>query len=607
MKSNLSTRIIASVVLSLAAIVPLATLADPVVTNVRGEQRSGTELVDVFYDLDAANPPSVSVRLQVSADGGSNWTVPVVSVSQSVGNSVSPGKGKHILWNAGADWNGQVSKNVRFRVTASDAPSLQSGLVAYYPFDGNANDASGNGNNGIVFDAISVPDRFSRMNGAYSFSGGNSIQLPVNINSSALPELTISVWVNPEQQGTSHRDRHMIWTHDNLGYDRSLQIESGDWSVFAGGPINWATGVRADINTWQNIVVVYSSTDVAIYRNGQQYLRGSAAEPSDGENIITVGRYPSDDYSEGFLGAIDDVRIYNRALSASEVEQIYKLDGFALIPAGSFQMGDGLGEGNADELPVHTVQVSAFYMAQYEVTKALWDGVRTWGASHGYTDLVAGAGNALDHPVNSISWYNMVKWCNAKSEKEGLRPCYTVAGQVYMTNDSSPNCDFQANGYRLPTEAEWEKAARGGLTRTRFPWGGTISHSDANFTNNGGESYQSGSAGPDPIWSNYNGGSYPYTSPVGVFLANGYGLYDMVGNVWERCWDLYGSYPSIPQTDPHGATSGSTRVIRGCGWCNNAYYCRSAARSSDRTPGYLDNNVGFRLARSSSNERTETQ
>jgi uncharacterized delta-60 repeat protein len=249
---------------------------------------------------------------------------------------------------------------------------------------------------------------------------------------------------------------------------------------------------------------------------------------------------------------------------------------FSLIPAGSFQMGDSFAEGGSDELPVHTVNISAFYMAKHEVTQALWNEVKTWGASHGYTDLPAGGSEAADHPagawVSSFRWYAIVKWCNARSEKDGLTPCYTVSGAVYRTGVSEPVCDWSANGYRLPTEAEWEKAARGGLGGKRFPWGDTISHSDAN--------YGSGNA-----------------SPVGSFAANGYGLHDMAGNVWEWCWDWYSDsyYASSPPSDPQGAASGSYRVLRGGAFLPEAYYCRVACRKLDiHGPDF-----GFRLARSS--------
>jgi formylglycine-generating enzyme required for sulfatase activity len=204
------------------------------------------------------------------------------------------------------------------------------------------------------------------------------------------------------------------------------------------------------------------------------------------------------------------------------------LAGFDLIPAGEFTMGDSL-DGDKDA-PADQVNVSAFYMGQKEVTKAEWDAVKTWAVDHGYTDLATGAGKAADHPVQTVSWWDVVKWCNARSEKEGLKPCYTVSGSVMKTGTAAPTVNWAVTGYRLPTEAEWEKAARGGLSRKRFPWGDTISHSQANFRNDAAEAYQTGTTGYHPTYAT---GGVPYTSPVGSFSANGYGLQDMAGNVFE--------------------------------------------------------------------------
>ena len=260
-------------------------------------------------------------------------------------------------------------------------------------------------------------------------------------------------------------------------------------------------------------------------------------------------------------------------------------------------MGDAL-DGIWDA-PVHTVSVSAFYMDKYLVTKALWDEVGAWGLNNGYTDLWVGGGKATNHPVQSITWYEMVKWCNARSQKEGLVPCYTVLGTVFKTNNSAPDtsrvaCNFSASGYRLPTEAEWEKAARGGLSGKRFPWGDKISQSQANyFGDTSGYSYD---LGPDGYNPTYNDGVTPYTSPVGSYAANGYGLYDMAGNVWERCWDCYGTYGSGSVTDPTGPSSGVDRVLRG-GYGNDvAPYCRVAYRfSGDAYGSYYY--YGFRCVR----------
>jgi formylglycine-generating enzyme required for sulfatase activity len=263
-------------------------------------------------------------------------------------------------------------------------------------------------------------------------------------------------------------------------------------------------------------------------------------------------------------------------------------------------MGNALaasGDGYSNELPVHSVFLSAvFYMAKNKVTKALWDGVRTWGLTNGYTDLSVGAGKAPNHPVQTITWYDMVKWCNARSEMELLTPCYTVSGTVYRTgNSDAPDCNWAANGYRLPTEAEWEKAARGGWSGRRFPWGNTITHSRANYISNSVFSYDvSPTRGFHPTYAT---GADPYTSPVGSFAANGYGLYDMAGNVWEWCWDWYDSYSNAAQINPQGAASGTRRVIRSGCWHSFADQERCAERLND-TPIDASNDVGFRLARS---------
>jgi formylglycine-generating enzyme required for sulfatase activity len=273
-------------------------------------------------------------------------------------------------------------------------------------------------------------------------------------------------------------------------------------------------------------------------------------------------------------------------------------DQFVRIRAGVFQMGNAMAaDTDITDAPIRTVTVSEFYMGENLVTKADWDTVRTWGLTHGYTDLNAGAGKAANHPVQTITWYDTVKWCNARSEKDGLTPCYTLRSLVYRTtNNDAVECNWAANGYRLPTEAEWEKAARGGLNGKRFPWGDTISHSQANYWSSNSFSYDvSPTRGCHPT---YNDGVEPYTSPVGSFAPNDYGLNDMAGNVWEWCWDWHGTYTAGAQTDPRGVTSGSDRVIRGGSWGSFADYCRVAYRYSN-DPSYFYDFIGFRPVRSS--------
>ncbi len=280
-----------------------------------------------------------------------------------------------------------------------------------------------------------------------------------------------------------------------------------------------------------------------------------------------------------------------------------KLDGLALIPAGSFKMGDQSTPpvGSSCERPVHTVKVSAFYMGKYLVTKEVWVPVRAWGLTRGYTDLSVGASKAKNHPLQTITWYDTVKWCNARSEMEGLTPCYTVSGTVYRTgNSDAVACNWNANGYRLPSEAEWEKAARGGLVGQNFPWGNTIDLTKANFSNIYDESYLTGTTARNSIWTK---GGIPYTSPVGSFAPNGYGLYDMAGNVHEWCWDCDGDYTATPQTNPRGpnhrgSASEADHVARGGNWDGGAGQCRVASRGTEE-PLYCDRDFGFRVARSS--------
>ena len=273
--------------------------------------------------------------------------------------------------------------------------------------------------------------------------------------------------------------------------------------------------------------------------------------------------------------------------------------GMAFIPAGAFTMGNSVAADTdiADSAPVSTT-VSAFYMDVNEVTLSQWQTVQQWATLvGGYTDLPAGSGKGLNHPVQTVSWYDCVKWCNARSEREGKTPVYytnDTQTTVYRTGNvevTNAQVKWTANGYRLPTEAEWEKAARGGLAGKRFPSGDTISQKQANYNAaSGSYTYDQGPNGLNAIGS--VGGASPATSPMGSFAANGYSLNDMAGNVFEWCWDWYGT-PYAGGTDPHGVASGSLRVLRSGSWTYHAFNARCACRGYS-TPPAAYNFIGFR-------------
>ncbi len=235
-------------------------------------------------------------------------------------------------------------------------------------------------------------------------------------------------------------------------------------------------------------------------------------------------------------------------------------EGMVLVPAGTYMMGSN--NGDSDEKPVHQVTISkAYYMGKYEVTQAEWVKIMGHNPSNWKGDTL---------PVESVSWNEAVEYCNKRSLAEGLMPCYS-------SNGSTIYCNFSANGYRLPTEAEWEWAARGG--------GKDLLHYDYSGSNNVGT----------VAWYTDNSGGR--THPVGQKQGNSLGLYDMSGNVWEWCWDWYGGYSGSNQTDPAGAASGTSRVIRGGSWRYSAANVRSVGRDFN-TPGYRYNFLGFRVARS---------
>ena len=221
------------------------------------------------------------------------------------------------------------------------------------------------------------------------------------------------------------------------------------------------------------------------------------------------------------------------------------------IPAGTFQMGQtDIAE------PVHSVTLSGFEMSATEITRGQYKAVMETTTVYftGYDSL----------PVETVSWWDAIKFCNALSRAAGWDLCYT---------ESTGACDFGKNGFRLPTEAEWEYACRAGTT-TRY--------------------YTRDAESDLALAEWYDGNSGSKTNPVGQKVPNTWGLYDMHGNVWEWCNDWYDSYSSSLATNPTGVQTGSYRVIRGGSWYGSDYNCRSAYRG-DFSPSDGYDIVGFRV------------
>lgn len=240
----------------------------------------------------------------------------------------------------------------------------------------------------------------------------------------------------------------------------------------------------------------------------------------------------------------------------SEIEHLTGNE-MVLVEGGSFMMGDT--DGGCDEKPIHKVTLNDFYIGQTPVTQLLWY-------------LIMGSSKSIfsgDYlPVENISFNDAILFCNKLSEHQGLK-------KVYFENKSGIVCDFSSNGYRLPTEAEWEFASMGGKRNKGFKYSGG---NDLN----------------ELAW--YAGNSGEGTTKVRTKKPNDLDIYDMSGNVWEWCWDWYGDYRPGSENNPTGPAMGKFRVIRGGAWNSNEVLCRCTSRGY-RSHSNKSSSLGLRLAR----------
>jgi len=318
--------------------------------------------------------------------------------------------------------------------------------------------------------------------------------------------------------------------------------------------------------------------------------------------------------------------VVNGPVGKMNPKDLYEPPPMVLIPTGEYEMGDHYGIGLSQEIPVHAVYIDGFYMDTYHVTNKeyadslnwalandlIWVGVdMVWGADwssggflpeltypyyelhpdYNYSRITWDGStfsvipNKNNHPVSMVSWHGAVAYANWRSIRVGLTPCYDL---------ETSQCDFTADGYRLATEAEWEKAARGGEYNPYYirPWGNTIDGSKANY-NGSGDPFENGV----PSWwvkttpvKYYNGNQIP----SGVDMANGYGLYDMLGNVHEWCNDyyMYNYYQYCVNNNiyfnPKGQSppiSDNFRICRGLCYWDEDYELRTSNRGACLSQG----------------------
>lgn len=280
---------------------------------------------------------------------------------------------------------------------------------------------------------------------------------------------------------------------------------------------------------------------------------------------VPVGEYEIICKAKGFKTKTEEVKIEldktnTIDLKMIEGSDILVIENMIFLKGGTFQMGSN--DGGNDEKPVHSITVSDFFIGKYEITQKEWKEIMGNNPSNFKGDNL---------PVEKVSWYDAVEFCNKKSDREGLTRCYTGSSIVIK-------CNFNANGYRLPTEAEWEYACRGGSRTALYEYSGS---------NNIG----------DVAWYDSNSGNK--THPVSKKKANELGIYDMSGNVWEWCNDWYNKkyYKNSPWNNPKGPNSGSRRVKRGGSVRLHSSSCFVAVRSS-YFPSYTYGVIGFRIVRS---------
>lgn len=394
------------------------------------------------------------------------------------------------------------------------------------------------------------------------------------------------IWITPQ---TEDSGRHLVYAK---AYDADDNATSTD--------VRTITVLRFQAPSDLQIVSMSTTQTQLQWKDNASTETGFEIEQSTNNGAFSlIKSVAANTISTVINGVFDSSSTYAfrvRAITStkqskySNVEyRSLSLGALVRISGGTFEMGNTVTWING-ATPPHNVTLSEFYISPTEITWQLWNTVTLWGKNNGFSDLPAGAkgysGGTSQHPVTLVNWYDAVKWCNARSQMEGLVPVYYTGTtfsteNVYKTGEVTlavSNINTSANGYRLPTEAEWEYAAQGGSSR-----------------HNPSFMYSGSNVIDSVAWYSANAGGN--THPVGLKGSNEAGLYDMSGNVLEWCWDWNGIYSNTAQTNPTGPSTGTVRIIRSGATHHDNAHCHIANRNT-AGPSVRDGDLGFRVCRS---------